>query len=402
MISFPGYCAMFFFHILFYFILSYKCPPARISFRHQRQMMMASCYHPVVPTNATSDNDGVSAAISAVHPDVLLSHILTRLDGPTLAAASCASSLLHALISSDDKLWRDVCSVTWPSTAHPRLREVISAFPSAHRSFFSASFPLLRPRHNNSKADLGPPSLLTPSQLISAVDIRYQGKPVFAKVVETKTASSGWFGSAPFRIDLLGRDGSSVVAIPAKFSSADGARGKLLEDNLAVSWIVVDPTRRRAANVSSRRPVSVVRRRRWMMSSYAPAPDDVELRYSTVVGGGAAEMVEVAVVVTCGIKAGGEAHVREVSLMLEDMEGRNVSGEESLVILGAAMEEESGRIRRSSMGEERGGNYYYEEYVKMRRERRERKEMREKMVDIACMSVGLSIFFALWCFVLYR
>lgn len=196
----------------------------------------------------------------------------------------------------------------------------------------------------------------------------------------------------------------SVVTIPAKFASVGGTPGKLLEDNLTVSWIVVDPARKRAANVSSRRPVSVLLRRRWMMSSYAAAArDDVEVRYSTVVEGGgergsAAEMVEVAVVVTCGVKGEGEVHVREVSVVLEDMDGRNLSGEESLVILGEAME--SGK-RRMKMGEEREG-YYYEEYAEMRRERRERKERREWMVDMACMAVGFSIFFALWCFVLFR
>lgn len=348
-------------------------------------------------TTTAADDDSGATSIAALHPEIVRTHILSRLDGPTLAAASCSSPLLHALISSDDELWRDVCRAAWPSTAHPSLRSSISAFPSGHRSFFADSFPPLLPRHDRSESNLVRSLPRPPSRLISAVDIHYRGEPVFSEVVETDTASPGWFGAAPFRIDLLLPD--AAVPIPAELAAADGSpRGHRAAEDLTVSWIALDPSRSRSASVSSRRPVSVQLRRRWLRSWPAnPRDDDEEVRYSTVVGGGgekgtAAEMVELAVVVvvTCGGKGGGGPHVREVGLRVEDMDGRNLSGEDSLGILGEAMMGRRGRYHR------------YEEFVEKRRERRERKERIERMTDLACMAFGISIFFALWCFLLLR
>jgi hypothetical protein len=90
----------------------------------------------------TTVDQGGATAISDVHHDIIQTHILTRLDGPTLATTACASSHLHAL-STEEELWRNICSATWPSIDHPRVRHVISSFPGGHRSFFSDSFPAL-------------------------------------------------------------------------------------------------------------------------------------------------------------------------------------------------------------------------------------------------------------------
>ncbi|KAG5566518.1 hypothetical protein RHGRI_002167 [Rhododendron griersonianum] len=129
-----------------------------------------------------------------------------------------------------------------------------------------------------------------------------------------------------------------------------------LEENLTLSWILIDPTRTRAADVSSRRPVLV--RRNWLAN-------DVELRYATVLSGG--ELVQCLVAVTCGGGGTGLA-VGEVRLDVEDMEGKKLGWKS----LGAAVE--GGRKRRGGKGEERER---YEGWWREERERRQRKRRRE-------------------------
>uniref|UniRef100_A0A6V7QYD2 F-box domain-containing protein n=1 Tax=Ananas comosus var. bracteatus TaxID=296719 RepID=A0A6V7QYD2_ANACO len=55
----------------------------------------------------------MAATIEDLHEDVL-ALVLRRLDGPSLAAASCASARLRGL-SGDPAIWRDLCLATWPS-----------------------------------------------------------------------------------------------------------------------------------------------------------------------------------------------------------------------------------------------------------------------------------------------
>ncbi|GMP84281.1 hypothetical protein CsSME_00037869 [Camellia sinensis var. sinensis] len=85
-----------------------------------------------------------TTTFSDVHPDIVEAQILGRLDGPTLAFASCASSQLHSS-SQQDHIWTTTCHSTWPSTSTPLLRHLISTFPCGPRSYFSLSFPLLLP-----------------------------------------------------------------------------------------------------------------------------------------------------------------------------------------------------------------------------------------------------------------
>ncbi|KAF4371069.1 hypothetical protein G4B88_002998 [Cannabis sativa] len=197
-----------------------------------------------------------------------------------------------------------------------------------------------------------------PSGLISAVDIFYQGKLVLSKIEETETLSE-WFLCSPFLVELI--DPKDPIPTDIRRAAVpgddDGAWLKHLEENVTLSWILIDPNLKRAANVSSRRPVSV--NRHWLTG-------EIQLRFSTVMTG-AREVVQCGLVVTCGgdtDKERGKMHVREVGLHVEDMEGRHLKGSESLVILGNAIEGGGRRkVRKSREGKER-----YEEYLGLRRE----------------------------------
>ncbi|XP_073134390.1 F-box protein At2g27310-like [Henckelia pumila] len=328
---------------------------------------MSFCRNSSTTTSAAADGGG-GDPITAIHPDIIQTHILNRLDGATLASTSCASSQFLALCG-DDQLWRNICNSTWPSTTHPRVLRAISAFPSAHRSFYSDAFPSTHHPHPKEAR------LSETPELISAVDIYCHDRLIYSKVLETETVSN-WFSSFPLSLELL--DPKEMVPTPLKFEDAAA------EEQLRVSWILIDPNNKRAVNVASHKAVES--RMHWLNG-------DVQLRYATVSAGGLAQC---AVVVTCGGKEGGELHVKEVKMQVEDMEGKTLSGKDSLEILQAAME---GPRRRIDSKREK---QVYESFLRKKVKFREDEQRWEKGLDMICILVGLSIFFAIWIFFLWR
>ncbi|CAK7329153.1 unnamed protein product [Dovyalis caffra] len=332
------------------------------------------------PPPSTTTQDGT---ISTLHPEILQTHILTLLDGPTLAATACASSELYAL-STEDKLWRKICSSTWPSINDPNVSSIISTFPSGHRSFFSDSYPLLHhDRHSSSF-----PTTSTEC-FVSAVDIYYKNVPIFSKVVKTETLTD-WFKCSPFRVDLLEPKEFVQTLIQYEPTEKD-LSVKQLEENITLSWILIDPKRKRSMNLSSERPVSV--QRHWLTG-------EVVVKFASVVAGdgGEKEFVECGVVVCCGEKEGGEMEVREVSMGMEDMEGRNLTGKDSLVILQDAMA--MGERRKGKDGKE--GKARHEEFLERKKERKEKMHKLEKALDMACIVTGITVFVSFWTFILFR
>lgn len=144
-------------------------------------------------------------------------------------------------------------------------------------------------------------------------------------------------------------------------------------------------------NLSSERPVSV--QRHWLTG-------EVVVKFSTIMAGdgGEKEYVECGVMVCCGEKEGGEVEVREVSMVMEDMEGKNLTGKDGLVILQEAME--SGERRKGKGGKEGKGRY--EEFVERKKERKERMKKLEKALDMACIATGIAVFVSFWTFILFR
>lgn len=340
-----------------------------------------------IETPITAVHQGGNDKISTLHPDIIQSHILTRLDGASLSSLASASSQLHAL-STQENLWQTICTSTWPSINHPRVRQIISTFPSGHRSFFSDAFPF--PDPGPSKLDVD--SLALPTELISAVDIYYQNKIIYSKVEETETSST-WFLGSPFRVDLF--DPKDTAPTPIKYfgGSKDDMWLKHLEENLSLSWIIIDPTRKKAVNMSSRRAVSV--QRHWLTG-------DVQVRFGMVMAGderlgSSGELVECGVMVTCGGKEGGETHVTEVSLVMEDMDRKGLKGKDSLVILERVMESGKIKIGKGNFEKEK-----YEEFEERKRGRKQRKQNKERALDLICITTGVACFVTFWSVMLFR
>ncbi|XP_073138801.1 F-box protein At2g27310-like [Henckelia pumila] len=263
--------------------------------------------------------------------DIIQTHILNRLDGATLASAGCASTQFHALCS-DDQLWRNICNSTWPSTTHPRVVRAMSAFTSAHRSFYIDAF-------SSMHHQLVPKTTLL-SELISAVDIYYKDEVIYSKVLATETAGD-WFLDNPLILRLLvttprlrihGGKGKTCMSLQAK-------------EHLRVSWIVIDPNNKRALNVASQKAVH----------SSIEGDDTILVRYSKVAAVSRGKLVQWAVLVTCSRREEtGEVEVEEVKMHMEDRLGKSLSGRDGLRILHAAMQ---GRRRRSDWRMEK---YHYE------------------------------------------
>lgn len=318
-------------------------------------------------TVGASDHGGVTP-ITTIHPDIIQSHILNRLDGPTLAATSCASAELLSLCS-EDLLWRQICNSAWPASAHAAVRDAIAAFPSGHRSFYSDSFPSAH-RSGESKAAAAASET---SELISAVDIYCDEELVYSKAMTTETLS-GWFRSSPFRIDLLPH--KETVATPLMFDL------ELAKERLRISWILIDPSKKRAVNIASMKALEA--QRHWLT-------EEIQLRFATVVGS-----VQCAVVVNCGGKEGGELQLREVCMQVEDIEGKILTGLDSLGILETVMEGQ--RCKSDTKMEER----IYDTFLKLKIHSRQLKQKRERNLDMVCIAAGVSIFLAIfWMFFLW-
>ncbi|KAL8517734.1 hypothetical protein ACS0TY_015819 [Phlomoides rotata] len=322
---------------------------------------------------ATAADEGGDAVFSDLHPDIIKSHVLTRLDGPSLGTAACCSTTIRHL-SSDENLWSNICHSTWPSTSS--LSQFVGTFGPS--SFFSHAYPMVTAESNLSLRSSSEP----PPELISAVDIYYKNKVIFTKAQETETVS-GWFRCSPFRIDLV--EPKDVVPTPIKHPEGDDRCTEMMSE-MTLSWILIDVIGRRVVNLSSHKPVSV--HRHWLTG-------EVQVRYASVLGAG---HVQCEIVVTCGGSESGEMHVKEVCLQMEDMDGMHLNGKESLVFLQGALEGKKGTGKnRVQHGQQR-----FKDYVEMKKERKERKLRTEGVLDTFCVALGVSIFVAFCCFIICR
>lgn len=292
-------------------------------------------------------------------PADVLACALRRLDGPSLAAASCATAGLRAL-AADPDTWRALCIARWPSLAAARP-DLLLASP---QRLFADAFPF--PADDDSATSAAPPMAQAeteaeplPSGIVSAVDVYHRGEPLLSRVVET-CASSSWFLASPFRVDAVECKGP---AVPVGRAAAAAAPAEL-----ELSWVAVDPGSGRAVNVSSRRPVAVDRH--WYTG-------DTLLRYALVLAGCKFEAT-----VTCALET---AHVREISLTVEDADGAAVSGEGAMRLIAAAM---VGPRKGGEEEQEETARRRYRDFVRSKRGRKESKARKEVLVDLCCSAVS--------------
>ncbi|KAK9727032.1 hypothetical protein RND81_05G253700 [Saponaria officinalis] len=311
--------------------------------------------------------------ILSVHREIVERNILSRLDGLSLTSLRCTSLNFKAL-SSEDSLWRRICTSTWPSLNDPRVQRLITAVPNGYRRLFSDSFPLLTPHEQ--PRDSVHSSL--PSDLISAVDIWYQNKLLFSRVIETKTNSSEFLHSQ-FRVDLL--DPKEVLPAArvkiGQYNDDSWLSVRELEENLTLSWIIYDPNTNMSANFSTTRPVSS--ERHWM-------PGEYDVKYATILGCEQVGYEECKIVVTCGGLEHGELQVREICMRVQNMDGKYLIGKKGLSSLMKAIE--FGKRKNNFENE---GKKMHEGHLRRKKVRWEKKVWKEKAFEIVCGVGGVCV-----------
>jgi hypothetical protein len=210
------------------------------------------------------------------------------------------------------------------------------------------------------------------SELISAVDIRYKDDVIYSKVKDSYDSLS---------VDIL--HSKKLAVLPVYFEPNRVEEIFMeLEKSITLSWILIDPAQNRSLNLSCHKPILSQR------NYYNPG--QLQLLYVTILPSRVGYPVQCRIVITCGGKEGREMHVTGVNMQVQDIDGNNLSCEESIVILQSAIQSE-----RKKQGKEKEA---FEEFLEMKRARKERiKTGKDYMKDIVSLVFQLCIIFVLLC-----
>ncbi|XP_063949996.1 F-box protein At3g44326-like [Daucus carota subsp. sativus] len=276
----------------------------------------------------------------------------------------------HA-VCSDDKFWTQICNSTWASTNHPLVRNALAAFPAGHASFFSDSFRTLHFEKGDSHCRDTTP-LQRPNEFISAVDLRYRNQILCSEVNVTDTSTQNFMDSC-FEVEAFADKKQLLSNITESCEDDEATFMQDLRENITLSWIIIDPTQKRAANISSRRPVSV--RSHWI-------DGDVEIKFAVIMP----EFVETRLTAMLKWSDCGKLVVLSgVRLQLHDMDGLCLSGKTSLRILQEAIR--SGGRKKAREGEE---TRIHGNYVEMKRERRQVKDKTRRTTTLLIAAISLA------------
>ena len=340
--------------------------------------------------------------LKALKGDVL-ADIIGRFDGSTLAAAACTCSDLRH-IARDQSLWRQLCHSTWPSTALEEAQHILSSSPiGSFHKFYANSYPLLL--HGKCVKSLELQTHVSASQFASLVDLYYRKECVLSKILDgipqaVDDDSSRWYSNSPFKLELLsldydegtGFDNELSYAYIEDYDDEEERRGppsisvaedgKELEEELRLSWVLLDKKKGKAVNLSSWKPMLV--QRRWPLSG------DYVIHFGSIVQVDESllshKLAMCKIVIRCKLtESGGCPKWREISMHIEDLTGASVGGSKSLMVLNHALD----CLRSTSHHEVKQGLRQYE---KRRREMMRKKELMEALIEGFCASIEVAIF----------
>lgn len=353
--------------------------------------------------------------------------ILKRLDGATLASASCACAAFSSM-SKEERLWENVCSSMWSSTKRDDVKNLISSI-GGFKKFYADCFPLIvnkevpefkwsdyhYPEYHDEElteaeyyGDFDEFDNVTPSDFVSIVDIRYKEKTICSKVIwgiPNANGVNGWFSNCPFRIDVFAFSGrgddhggavtlSLTDGLPLVTSMErerkDGKLWQELCEGIKLSWIVVNTKAKKAANLSSWTPLGG--QRHW------PTDKDFLLRFGSILPAKdilPCQMVECIIAMKFQVTEANEGHttlkLTELCMQLGDMEGAHVNGRNSLLVLKEAL----------SCDRSKNYNLALESchlYSKVQSEIKEEKMRYESWLDRLWILGGISAFVMLCCY----
>lgn len=386
--------------------------------------------------------------LNDINGDVL-GDIMARSDGLTMAAAACACSGLRDA-ARDQRLWRQLCHSTWPSTALPEAGLLISsATIGGYDKFYANSFPLIahgKSIHFTDPKNFKCPELKTQvsaSHFASLVDIFYKKDCVFSKVMDGIPQATDanddkgsecspnvstddcrrWYSNCPFKLELLSLENDEGTGFEGELGYADNEdedhdlghnandeerRGLLamavaengdlrhdhskeLEENLRLSWVLLDKKNGTTVNLSSWKPLLV--QRSWpfngdyVLHSGSIIPVEDSLLHH--------KLAKCKIIIRCKpTESGGRPNWREISMQIEDITGASVGGSKSLVALNHALD----CLRSTNHLEVEKG---YRQYEKKQREVMRKKEFQENFIGGFYVSVEVAVFVTLCYFCLF-
>lgn len=358
-----------------------------------------------------------STTFSSMNTEFIVDAIMSRLDGPSLAASATACSELRAA-ASDQTLWKNLCTATWPSTESEAAQQLLS---KGFDKFYANAFPLILCQAQESAPN---PTVAhaSSSDLASLIDIYYKGKCILSRVLDAipepadvhddKNHGSDellqWLKDCPFRLDLLpysddadiidtnnddytelvrGGENDRITYLPSLTSSTEnGKRGLDLRDELAedfrLSWILFDKKTGKAVNLSSWKPM-------FVQKSWAPNGEYV-LHFGSIIPVGETSLLpnkfaECKIVARCQvIENSGYAKWTEISMRVENMAGAHLNTANSLWVLNQALCSK----RTAKHIEVEKANLEYKMYKK---EMKRRDDRRDYLVDKLYALVGLTV-----------
>ncbi|XP_040987778.1 probable F-box protein At2g36090 [Juglans microcarpa x Juglans regia] len=309
--------------------------------------------------------------LNDINGDVL-GDIMARFDGLTMAAATCACSGLRDA-ARDQRLWRQLTSYFLCN--HWWLRQVsASQFASLADIFYKKDCVF-------SKVMDGIPQ---------AMDANYDEGSECTPNVSTDDCRR-WYSNCPFKLELLSLENDEGTDFDGELGYADNEdvdqdlghnandeerRGflamavaengnlrhdhsKELEENLRLSWVLLDKKNGTTVNLSSWKPLLV--QRSW------PFNGDYVLHFGSIIPVEESllhhKLAKCKIVIRCKpTESGGRPNWREISMQIEDITGASVGGSKSLVVLNHALD----CLRSTNHLEVEKG---YRQYQKKQRER---------------------------------
>ncbi|GLJ55214.1 hypothetical protein SUGI_1184740 [Cryptomeria japonica] len=340
----------------------------------------------------------------------LMSEILGRVDGITLANAACVSSEFLS-IARQENMWEEACSNLWPSTVNTDVKQLINSSLGGFRNFYANCFPCIA--YETSEKDFNCSEMkkicddslelhsCDPSDFVSLVDVWYMDKIVYSKIlwgIPNASNVEDWFCNRPFRVDFIdfwdlenedstNGDGFPTVVSFDKEMGEDIISGQLM-DKFKLSWIVINRRTGEAANLSSWRPL--------IGQMYSDA--DFLMRFGSLLPAqNILPFKDVQCILAISIRLSddnGDMKISELSMQFEDMMGGRVNGRNSLAILERALScrksKEHQRIFQS-----------YQKYLSQQRKMKEAMLRNEGVLDTLCILSGI-VSFVSFCCLIYR
>lgn len=226
----------------------------------------------------------------------VLRDVLDRVDGATLARASCVSTQFRSA-GYEEAVWEKLCNERWPSTIEEPVKSLVSAV-GGFRKLYNNCFPFVS---NDLSQGCGSgeednEDAVSSSDFVSIVDVTYGGEVVLSRVVEGVPGAIAMCGPL---VDILAKseapagpghgegvskeeDGRPFVTIYTKIPRVssiaqerkDGRFWSALCSHLRLSWILVNKKTQRIVNLGSWKPLGGIRHR--------PCGDDFLLRFGSI------------------------------------------------------------------------------------------------------------------------